>query len=121
MTYKEIQAFESKLQDKGYKKIKSAKAESTDDYEWYKAFYDYSKDEYPLKYQIFFCFWDFTKHQPLDISVGWSVSIVIMPESCENNVGRRDLRMSVDWSTNIEKVETCAEEFYNFIRKIDNL
>lgn len=121
MTYKEIQAFESKLEEKEYRKITQCKAEQTDDYEWYKAFYDYDKDEYPLKYQIFFCFWDFTKYKPLDTSVGWSVSIVIIPESCENNVGRRDLHMSVDWSTNIEKVETCAEEFYNLIRKIDNL
>ena len=121
MTYKEIQAFESTLQDRGYKKIKSAKAELTDDYEWYKAFYGSGNEDYPLKYQIFFCFWDFTKYRDDDPNFAWSVSIVIIPESCHDQVGRRDLHMSVNWSTNIEKVETCAEEFYNLIRKIDIL
>ena len=118
MTYKEIQAFESKLEEKGYKKIKSAKAELTDDYEWYKPFYGSGNEYYPLKYQIFFCFWDFTKYREND---QWSVSIIIIPESCHDQVGRRDLHLSVDWSTNIDKIEKCAEEFYEFITKIDNL
>lgn len=121
MTYEQIKEFESKLEEKEYRKITQCKAEQTDDYEWYKAFYDYDKDEYHLKYQIFFCFWDFTKYREDDPNFAWSVSIVIIPESCHDQVGRRDLQLSVDWSTNIEKVETCAEEFYNFIRKIDIL
>lgn len=120
MTYKEIQAFESKLKEKGYKKIKSAKAELTDDYEWYKAFYGSGNEDYPIKYQIFFCFWNFTQHRDDDPNFAWSVSIVIIPESCCDQVGRRDLHLSVDWSTNIDKVEKCAEEFYEFITKIDN-
>lgn len=121
MTHEDVKAIESKLKEKKYKRITQCKAEEHDDYEWYKAFYDYSKDEYPLKYQIFFCFWDFSKYEHYDKTFCWSVSIIIMPESCENDVGRRDLNMSVNWSDNIEKVETCAEEFYEFITKIDKL
>jgi len=120
MTYKEIQTFESKLEERGYRKIKSAKAELTDDYEWYKAFYGSENEDYPIKYQIFFCFWDFTKYREDDPNFHWSVSIIIIPESCRDQVGRRDLHLSVNWSTNIEKVEICAENFYEFITKIDN-
>lgn len=121
MTYEEILKFEEQLEQKGYRKIKSAKAELTDDYEWYKAFYGSGNEDYPLKYQIFFCFWDFTKYREDDQNFAWSVSIVIIPESCHNQVGRRDLHLSVDWSLNIEKVEICAEDFYEFITKIDSL
>lgn len=114
MTLKEIESFESKLKEKGYEKIQTCKIESHDDYEWYKAF----RDSNGFKYQIFFCFWDFEKyHDPS----GWSVSVIISPESCENNVGRRDLYLSVDWSTNIHKVEQCAEMFYHFINIIDKI
>lgn len=115
MTHTEIIEFESQLESLGYRKIKSAKAEDRDDYEWYKAFRD---KDYNLLYQIFFCFWDFEKYH---LDTGWSVSVVIMPESCENDVGRRDLNLSVDWSTNIDKVEKAAEMFYDTIRKIDVL
>lgn len=124
MTDKEIKEFESNLEKEGYKKIKSAKAEPTDNYEWYKAFYGSGNEDYPLKYQVFFCFWDFGKYRSNDPNLDWSVSIVIIPESCADGVGKRDLHvlhMSVEWSTNIKKVETCAEEFYNLIRKIDIL
>jgi len=121
MTHEEIVAFESKLEKRGYKKIKSAKAKLTDDYEWYKAFYGSRNEDYPLKYQIFFCFWNFAQYRYEDPNFAWSISIVIIPESCCNNVGRRDLHLSVDWSTNIEKVEFCAEDFYEFITKIDSL
>ena len=123
MTYEEILKFEEQLEQRGYRKIKSAKAELTDDYEWYKAFRGNEvPDEYHnLKYQIFFCFWDFTKYRERDPNFAWSVSVVIIPESCYNQAGRRDLHMSVDWSTNIDKVEKCAEGFYEFITKIDSL
>ena len=113
MTHEEILAFESKLDARGYKKIKSAKAEFDDDYEWYKTFRD---DERELEYQIFFCFWNFEKYRD---TAGWSVSVVIMPESCRNDVGRRDLHLSVSWSTDINKVENCASNFYKFITKFE--
>jgi hypothetical protein len=122
MTLQELKDFESKLSSAGYKKITSCKATETDDYEYYKAFYrdavnlDEDKSD-RLKYQIFFEVWDFEKYQEGN---GYSVSITIMPESCNDNVGRRDLKLSVDWSTDIERVEKAAEEFYNFlITKID--
>lgn len=122
MTARELKEFEAKLSSAGYKKITSCKATETDDYEYYKAFYrdaanlDEDKDD-RLKYQIFFQIWDFEQYFQGN---GYSVSITIMPESCRNNVGRRDLKLSVDWSTNIERVEKAAEEFYNLlITKID--
>ena len=114
MTYKDVCDFESKLDSAGYKKIMSCKANLDDDYEWYKAFRD--KDGERL-YQIFFCFWNFEKYKD---GVGWSVSVSIMPNSL-NDLGRRDLEMSVDWSTNLNKVEKAAEMFYETIRKIDVL
>lgn len=122
MTQKELQEFEARLSSAGYKKIASCKATEIDDYEYYKAFYrdaanlDEGKSD-RLKYQIFFEIWDFEKYQAGN---GYSVSITIMPESCRNNVGRRDLKLSVDWSTDIERVEKAAEEFYNLlVTKID--
>lgn len=115
MIFEKIQEFEYFLKDNGYKKITSSKAESRDDYEWYKAFRN-NKGE--LLYQIFFCFWNFEQYR---IRTGWSVSVIIMPESCIDNVGRRDLQLSVDWSTNLTKVEQAAKMFYKTIRKIDVL
>lgn len=122
MTAQELKEFEAKLSSVGYKKITSCKATETDDYEYYKAFYrdavnlDEDKED-RLKYQIFFQIWDFEQYMK---DAGYSVSITIMPESCRNNVGRRDLKLSVDWSTDIERVEKAAEEFYNLlITKID--
>lgn len=121
-TAREIKEFETKLLSAGYKKITSCKATETDDYEYYKAFYrdavnlDEDKED-RLKYQIFFQIWDFEQYMK---DAGYSVSITIMPESCRNNVGRRDLKLSVDWSTDIERVEKAAEEFYNLlVTKID--
>lgn len=123
MTKEDKEKFEQALADRGYKKITQAKAEASDDYECYKAFYKDDKDaEYRLKYQIFFQFWDWEKYRrnnPPDFA--WSVSIAILPESCENHVGRRDLLLSVDWSTNIDKVETVAAEYYDFITKMDKI
>ena len=75
-----------------------------------------------MKFQIFFEFWDWTKYRkdgPPDFE--WSVSLCIMPESCENDVGRRDLHISCDWVTNIDKVERVAAEYYDFITKVDKL
>ena len=113
MDIKQLQKFEKALAKRGYKRITSAKAEQSDDYEYYKAFKD---EEGELKYQIFFEFWDWEQFR---IGDGYSVSVTIIPESTKNNVGRRDLKLSVDWATNIVRVEICGEEFYNFIRRID--
>lgn len=122
MTAQELKEFEAKLSSVGYKKITSCKATETDDYEYYKAFYrdavnlDEDKED-RLKYQIFFQIWNFEQYMK---GAGYSVSITIMPESCRNNVGRRDLKLSVDWSTDIERVEKAAEELYNLlVTKID--
>ena len=114
MTKEDKEKFEQALADRGYKKITQAKAELNDDYEWYKAFRD---KDCELLYQTFFCFWDFEKYRN---GAGWSVSIIIMPNSIDN-LGRRDLSMSVDWSTNIDKVERVAAEYYDFITKMDKI
>lgn len=123
MTTEDKEKFEQGLAESGYKKIKQAKVEASDDYECYKAFYKDDPDaEYRLKYQIFFEFWDWTKYRkdgPPDFE--WSVSLCIMPESCENDVGRRDLHISCDWVTNVDKVERVAAEYYDFITKMDKL
>ena len=121
MTAQELKEFETKLSSAGYKKITSCKATETDDYEYFKAFYtnDWKNGEWEkrLTYQIFFEIWDFEKYREGE---GYLVSVTIMPESCNNNVGRRDLKLSVDWNTNIERVEKAAEEFYHLlVTKID--
>jgi hypothetical protein len=114
MTLQEIQKLEKRLEKKGYKKlVRSCKAEDRDDWEWYKAFYDKDKE---CKYQIFFCFWNFEQFQK---DAGYSVSVIVIPNSTKDYVGRRDLHLSVDWSTNLVRVENCAEQFYAFIRLID--
>ena len=114
MKIEDIEPFEQLLASKGYRKIYQSKAKSQDTYEWYKAFRD---SDYELKYQIFFEFWDFTKYG----ENYWGLSICIMPESCKNDVGRRDLELSVDWATNLEKVEKTAEKYYDFITEIDKM
>ena len=123
MTKEDKEKFEQRLSDRGYKKITQAKSQSEDDYEYYKAFYKDDPDaEYRLKYQIFFQFWDFEKYRRNDQpNFAWSVSIAILPESCENDVGRRDLLLTVDWSTNIDKVERVAAGYYDFITKMDKI
>lgn len=123
MTTNDKEKFEQGLAERGYKKITQAKSEGRDDYEYYKAFYKDDEDaEYRLKYQIFFEFWDWTKYRK-DGPPGfeWSVSLCIMPESCENDVGRRDLHICCDWVTNVDKVERVAAEYYDFITKMDKI
>ena len=100
------------LSDRGYRKLYTCKSKEHDTFEMFKAFKYRNGD---LKYQLFFEFWDFTKYGGPD----WGVSITVIPESCENNVGRRDLELSVDWAFDIDRVEKAAEGFYRFIRKID--
>ena len=112
-------ALESTLEKRGYRKIESCKITLDDDYEWYKAVYNPEVvDEQQLKYQIFFEFWDWTKYGGHD-NGAWGVSITISPESCHDNVGRRDLKLSVDWERDVERVERVAEDFYEFITKRD--
>ena len=107
-----VEEFEKELQEKGYKKLTTCKAKDRDSFEWYKAF-RYKNGN--LKYQIFFEFWDFVKYGYAE----WGVSVTVMPESREDNVGRRDLELSVDWAEDIDKVEKVADSFYKFIRKAD--
>lgn len=121
MTKEDKEKFEQALADRGYKKITQAKSQSDDDYEYYKAFYKDDPDaEYRLKYQIFFQFWDWEMFC-FEPDFVWSVSLCIIPESCENDVGRRDLHISCDWVTNVDKVERVAEEYYDFITKTDKI
>ena len=115
MSIEEKENLEAILQSKGYRKIESCKITYNDDYEWYKAFYD---DEHELLYQIFFEFWDWAKYNRHDV-VPWGVSVTISPESCRNNVGRRDLALSVDWDQDVERIERLAKDFYEFITKHD--
>ena len=115
MNIQDITGLEKRLEDRGYKKITQCKVEFNDDYEWYKAF---RRSDGVLKYQIFFKFWCWEKYRAGD---GWGVSVTIMPESCENNVGRRDLNLSVDWFDDIWKVEHVAMKFYDFITEMDTI
>ena len=104
--------FEEKLIEHGYKKTIVGKATSTDDYEYYKAFYG---DE-GVKYQIFFEIWNFEKYQP---DAGYSVSVTVIPDSIRNYVGRRDLKLSTDYCLRINTVEKVASDFYDMIIKTD--
>ena len=121
MQKSDIEKVESKLEKCGYKKITSCKANMDDEYEWFKPFYYPDRDDWGervIKYQIFFEFWNFDKYLPGE---GWGISVTIMPDSCEEDVGRRDLELSVDWADDIERVEKVAEKFYEFIREMDKL
>lgn len=115
MTKEQIIDFEEKLEDNGYRKITTCKVKQRDDFEYYKSFNDKKGNHL---YQIFFEFWDFTKFGDFNKG-GWGLSVSILPESCEDNVGRRDLALSTDWVDDIKRVEYTAERFYKFIRKID--
>lgn len=102
------------LSERGYRLLTTCKSKEHDTFEMFKPFRRKNGD---LKYQLFFELWDFTKYGGPD----WGVSITVIPESCENNVGRRDLELSVDWAFDIDRVENAAEGFYRFIRKIDRV
>ena len=114
MTKEELDKVEKQLTEHGYRKISGCKYKNSDDYEYYKSF----RDKEDLKYQIFFEVWNFEKYQH---GAGYSVSVSVMPESVRDNVGRRDLQLFVDWSTDIERVEKAAEMFYDFVKQIDKL
>lgn len=114
MTFQEITELERTLEAYGYRKIYQAKAHLDDDYEWAKAFRD---DDGELRYQTFFQFWNFEKYQA---GAGWSVSVAILPNSLDD-LGRRDLQLSTNWTTNVDKVQTVAESYYWFIKKMDVL
>lgn len=79
-----------------------------------KAFRD---DDGELRYQIFFQIWNFEKYKA---DAGWSVSVAILPNSLDD-LGRRDLQLSTNWTTNVDKVQTVAESYYWFIKKMDVL
>ena len=114
MTRQEAFEFKDLLVKSGYTRTGYITCETErGEFHYYQAFrYKNGK----LKYQLFFTFWSFPVPEQ-----SWSVSVIVLPESCEDNVGRRDLHLSVDWSTNLEKVEKVAEGYYRFIRKADKL
>lgn len=112
MRIEDIEKLERTLEGRGYKKIASCKVTEEDDYEWYKAFRDENGD---LKYQIFFEIWDFRKYGEEHVGV----SVTVMPESVKDGVGRRDLKLSVTWTEDVERVEDAAEKFYDFVKSID--
>ena len=111
MTIKEAKEFEDKLDLWEYKKITSCRYNSNDSFEWYQTYRNASGE---ILYQIFFEFWDFTKFE-LSGNNAMGVSITILPESDEN--GRRDLTLSVDWVTDIARVERVAANFYKFVKE----
>ena len=115
MTKEQIIDFEEKLKESGYRKYTTCKVKQFDAFEYIKSFKDKKNN---FLYQICFEFWDFTKYGDFHKG-GWDISVTILPESCEDNVGRRDLALSVDWADDIKRVEYTAERFYKFIRKID--
>ena len=112
MLTEDIEKLEKTLEERGYKQIGCCKVTENDDYEWYKAFRDENGE---LKYQIFFEIWDFRTYGVQDIVV----FVTIMPESVKDGVGRRDLKLSVTWTEDIERVEETAEKFYDFVKSID--
>ena len=112
MLTEDIEKLEKTLEERGYKQIGCCKVTENDDYEWYKAFRDENGE---LKYQIFFEIWDFRKYGAEHIGV----SVTVMPDSVKDGVGRRDLKLSVTWTDDIERVEETAEKFYDFVKSID--
>ena len=116
MTELEIKNFEKVLENNDYTKVKETWWNKSD-YQYYKAFYSINSDKKELLYQIFFEFWDFTKYT--DSPNDWNISVTIMPES--RIAGRKDLSLSVDWVTNLHKVEYMAQEFYKLVSRIDDL
>lgn len=120
-TFEQVQKL---LGERGYRRITNCKATDNDDFEYYKAFYEPDSDpdeENQLKYQIFFEFWDFTKYSHFRPDItdenGFGISVTVLPESCQNFVGRRDLKLGVGWTTDINRVEKVAEKFYEFLKK----
>lgn len=107
MTREEIELFEDRLVEHGYKKITTCKVTQMDDFEYFKPFYC-DDGESPIAYQIFFEFWDFTKYE--DIPQEWDISLVIL----KGGLDRVDLKISSDWLIDIKKVEQIAEDFYEF-------
>ena len=115
MEYEEAEKFEKRLGEAGYKRITVCKATEKDDYEYYKAFRDGER----VKYQIFFEFWDFGKYGVDDSPI--RISVTVLPDSITGRVGRRDLKLSVNWVEKIDKIESLAAEFYELVTKFDEI
>lgn len=111
LTRKDVDAFMARLEQRGYKRGQDYTFTDQPDWTYYKAFGDGYGD---YTYQIFFEFWNFDQYRP---GAGYGVSTTILPESCRNDVGRRDLKLSVDWNLDINRVEKVAEKFYEFLKK----
>ena len=116
MTKQELEQFEIKLQERGYKKYPSYNSAK---YAWYKAFGESKIDEDRSCYQIGFSIYDYTPYIDRDSSLAKN------PYSCQPAILlSRTINERVDmdlvtqcYRTDIDKVESLAESFLQWAEK----
>lgn len=120
MTKKELETFEERLKENGYKKYEGYKES---DYTYYKSFGrgDNKYDEDRSNYQIGFLVYDFSEYAYRDNHLNdnpYSIQPIIMVSRVIDE--RVDLDIVLDVNKDgIERVESLAESFFKWVE--DNI
>ena len=119
MTKQELQIFEDRLQEMGYRKYPATMNNA--DYAWFKSFGKSKHEEGRCNYQVAFSIWDFSPYAERDTSLKknpYSASAAILLNRCINE--RVDVEISSvndDRYKSIDYIERIAESFYNWAEK----
>lgn len=118
MTKQELQTFEDRLQEMGYRKYPATMNNA--DYAWFKSFGESKYKEGRCNYQIAFSIYDFNPYIDRDVYLRknpYSCSPSILLSRCIDE--RVDLEISsvnID-KTDIEHIEKLAQSFYKWVDK----
>ena len=116
MTKQELELFEKRLQERGYKKCS---AHNSADYAWYKSFGKSVRTKYRSNYQIAFSIYDFSPYVDRDCTLAKN------PYRCHPTIllsRTVNERVDVDFTTqyyrtDIDKIESLAESFLQWAEK----
>lgn len=118
MTKQELQTFEDRLQEMGYRKYPATINNA--DYAWFKSFGKSKQEEGRCNYQVAFSIYDFSPYAYRDDNLRnnpYSCTSTILLSRCIDE--RVDLEISsinID-RTNIEHIEKLAQSFYEWADK----
>ena len=118
MTKQELQTFEDRLQEMGYRKYPAMMNNA--DYAWFKSFGKSKHEEDRCNYQIAFSIYDFSPYAYRDDSLRknpYSCTPSILLSRCiEERVDLEISSINID-KTNIEYIEKLAQSFYEWADK----
>lgn len=117
MTEKEYLKWEKEAIERGYKKYNTTS--STNDYSYFKTI---GRNDSGYKYMVEWLVWDWRKYidrDPTLASRPYSLEVKFIPDSIKNDM-RLDMFIGDPLVFGFDKIESIAEQYYQFITKVFN-